>query len=162
VSDAVAYELELRLARLVRWRIVSKRARFGHTGPIAFDRRRIGSGVRAFRVRREQVPKLLARCEQAAARRQAARGDEPFVWGPTYAGVAPDVLAKIGGEHPEEWARQQAEQAARGKPCGCADTEICEDCAPEIVLRRWAAGCDCESNFICPECHPELLDYVGA
>ena len=50
VSDAVAYEIERRLDRLVRWRIRAKRARYGYTGPINFDRRRTGNGLVAFGV----------------------------------------------------------------------------------------------------------------
>ena len=68
VSDAVAYEIERRLDRLVRWRIMAKRVGYGYTGPINFDRRRTGNGLVAFGVGPEDVLKLLARCERAAAR----------------------------------------------------------------------------------------------
>jgi hypothetical protein len=162
VSDAVAYELELRLSRLVRWRIQAKRAKYGHKGPIDFDRRRMGNGVQALGVRPADVPKLLERCVRAAMRRQARRGGQALVWGPSYAGMGPELLAQIGGEDPEEWARQHAEERARGKECGCSDDELCEDCAPEIVIRRWEAGCACKENFICPDCHPEVFDDMCA
>jgi hypothetical protein len=164
VTDAVAYELERRLERIVRWRIRAKRARYGHSGPITFDLRRAGNGLQAFGVRREHVPKLLARCELAAARKAVKRGGDPFVWGPTYRGWAPEVLAQLGGEDPNFWAPDPEDEYERQrKRCGCARDEFCEDCLPPHVLRRWDAGCGCKGAEVCIECvDPELLEFRDA
>ncbi len=163
VSDAVAYELERRLARLVRWRIMAKRARYGHSGPIAFDRRRLGNGVQAFGIRPRDLPKLLARCERAAARREARLGGRPFVWGPTWRGFAPDVLAEVGGEDGDAWVRDREDDYERFKPCGCDTSEVCEDCAPPFVLRRWEAGCGCKGSEVCFDCaDPDIWELREA
>jgi hypothetical protein len=148
----------------VRWRIRAKRARYGHSGPITFDLRRAGNGLQAFGVRREHVPKLLARCELAAARKAVKRGGDPFVWGPTYRGWAPEVLAQLGGEDPNFWAPDPEDEYERQrKRCGCARDEFCEDCLPPHVLRRWDAGCGCKGAEVCIECvDPELLEFRDA
>ncbi len=162
VDDAVAYELERRLERLVRWRIVAKRRRYGRTGPITFDRRRRGNGVLAFGVRPEDVPKLLARCERAVARK-ARRGEVRVAWGPTWRGLGPEVLAQQGGEDAHEWQRIHDDRFSYPRPCGCEPNEVCEECAPPIVLRRWAAGCDCRGTEVCALCvDPKLIDDACA
>jgi hypothetical protein len=162
VPHAIAYELERRLERLVRSRILAKAARYGRTGPFTFDLRRAGNGLQAFGVKREQVPKLLARCEQAAARKEAARAGKPFVWGPTYLGWSAQALAEIGGEDGESWVRNrpdpQEEYEGQAKWCGCERDEFCPDCAPPQVLRRWEARCGCRGDEVCIECiDPNLL-----
>ena len=160
VSHAVAYELERRLERLVRWRILAKRARYGNnTGPITFDLRRSGNGVQAFGVKREEVPKLLARCELAAARKEARRtNSKPFVWGPTYLGFPAHALVEAGGEDGDSWSRrpdpvdEYLERLETPKWCGCEYNEICEDCAPPHIQRRWAANCGCKGDQVCIDC----------
>jgi hypothetical protein len=154
VTDAVAYELEQRLARLVRWRIMAKAAKYGRTGPITFDQRRKGNGVQAFNVRREDVPKLLARCELAAARKAAKRDGSPFVWGPTFRGWAPEVLAQLGGEDGNSWAPDPEDEYERQRKRCCGENEVCEECAPTEILRRWFAGCGCQGREICIDCCP--------
>jgi hypothetical protein len=167
VNDAVAYELERRLERLVRWKIMAKRARYGHSGPITFDLRRAGNGVSAFGVRRDQVPTLLFRCEAAAARKAAKRNGEPFVWGPSFFGFSPQDLAPIGsGEENNEWRRHESEDEyeRQQKRCGCGPDEICDECAPPEVRRRWEARCGCAGSEVCIDCiDPELIpaEYRG-
>ena len=159
VPHAIAYELERRLERLVRWRIRAKAARYGRTGPITFDLRRAGNGLQVFELKREEVPKLLARCEQAAARKEAARAGTPFVWGPTFMGWSAQALAEIGGEDGESWVRNRPDPyEEQAKWCGCERDELCPDCAPPQVLRRMEARCGCRGDEVRIECiDPKLL-----
>ena len=95
--------------------------------------------------------------------KEAERGGEPFVWGPTYRGWSPDLLAQLGGEDRDEWMREreekQVEEYMEGKRCGCDWNDICERCAPPIVLRRWEAGCACRGSEVCIDCvDPKVLD----
>lgn len=149
VNHALAFELEKRLARLVRWRLLAKRRRYGLTGPLRFDLRRSGNGVTALGVRPEDIARLMAWCEAAAIRNAARRPDgEPFVWGPSYAGHSTELLASVGGEDTNTWLIYEGTD----KACGCGDAVICELCAPPEVLRRWAAGCDCKGSEVCIDC----------
>jgi hypothetical protein len=155
VDDAIAYELEKRLARLVRARIIAKRRRYGKTGPMNFDLRRPGSGVQALAVRHEDVPRIMRWCEAAANRKAARRpDDEEFVWGASYAGHSAALLAGLGGEDARFWQVRDD----LGKACGCGDAEVCDFCAPPQVLRGWAAGCSCSGSEACIDCvDPKLL-----
>jgi hypothetical protein len=117
----------------------------------------MGNGVSAFGVRPQDVPKLLMRCEKAAARK-AERGAATLVWGPTWSGRSPVELAEIGGEDGDAWVRERAPEEEPVKRCGCGRDEMCEDCVPEYVRRRWEAGCGCIGSEVCIDCcDPTLL-----
>lgn len=147
VPAAVAYELEHRMERLVRARMLKK---WGHVG--ALDRRRPGSGVMALNVRRHDSERLLRWSEEAAARkaeRRMAKGEPEFTdWGPTYFGLPPDVLAALGGEDPSEVRRGRT----RG-PCGCRVGSACEECITDDEIDHANAyGVLCRGPRYCEHC----------
>jgi hypothetical protein len=147
VAHPVAYELERRLTRLIRARMLSKWGKVG-----AFDRRRVGSGVMALDLRPKDSERLLLWSEQAAARKNArrvAKGEPAMTeWGPTWCGLPPDIVASLGGEDP----RPDRGLRSRG-PCGCRGRKFCGDCITDEELYQVTTyGCVCLGREWCEKC----------
>lgn len=162
VHPAVAYELERRLTRLVRARMIAKRRRWGHTGPMRFDERRLGSGVLALDVQPTDRDRLVRWCEAAAerkqARRRAAGEPEMDAWGPSWSGLPADVVSRLRGED-----TRVSVYEPDVRPCGCGAGEICEDCIHPDDLWRITNGCGCRPGRVCDACFEPPDDWeMGA
>jgi hypothetical protein len=108
VEAAVAAELERRLVRLVRLRLIAKRRRYGEKGAGNFDLRRAGDGVRAFDLRKQDLERVLRWAEAAAVRKASGRqvggsggvapGEMTWSRDRPVSGAATGVRSRSGGE----------------------------------------------------------------
>jgi hypothetical protein len=154
VAAAVAYELEHRMERLVRGRMLKQ---FGHSGLLS--RRRAGTGITVLDLRPHETERLLrwsmAAAERKNARRRAKGEPELTEWGPSYYGFPPDVLARLGGEDPSEYVPRRRRR--RG-PCGCEFGTACNECITvEEIEHANRYGVLCTGDRYCDLCFdPDL------